>query len=339
MTHGKSATYWQLLSLLTLILLGLTPNLSRAQVFCVFDPLGAQGDFYSIAKDYQLVAHRWGVQLDLKSYNDETIAVEDFKAGQCDMLNMTGLRTRLGFNTFTGSIDSPGSIVDYSGMRDVLNLVASDKLEKYMVSGNYEIGGVFPIGAGYIFVHDRKVNTLAKAAGKKVAVMDWDKTQAMLVQQVGAQPVASDITNYGGKFNNGSVDAIIAPIILYKPFELYKGVGTTGGIIRRPVIELTMQLVCRHDKFPADFGHQSRAYIASQINHAFGIIRNQENEVDAHQWMYVTTAERDDFYRIMRDARIHLTKDGFYDSRMLGILKRIRCKSSPGDAECSLNDE
>jgi len=161
----------------------------------------------------------------------------------------------------------------------------------------------------------------------------------MLVQQVGAQPVMSDLTNYGGKFNNGSVDVLIAPIVLYRPFELYKGIGTTGGIIRRPVIELTMQVVCRHDKFPPDFGHQSRAYVATQIDRAFGLIRNEENQVDERQWVYVTTGERDEFYKIMREARIHLTRDGFYNARMMNILKRVRCKFDPTAGECSQTDE
>jgi hypothetical protein len=325
---------------LLLSLLGLSGVVQAQTIkFCVYDPLGAQGDFFATAKDYKIEARKWGVDIELKPYSDETVSVEDFKAGQCDLINMLGLRTRLGFNQFTGTIDSPGSVENYAEMRDVLNLMASPKLEKLMVNGQYEVAGILPVGAGYIFVHDRKLNTLAKAAGKKVGVMDWDKTQAMLVQQVGAQPIASDLTNYGGRFNNGQVDVIIAPIILYKPFELSKGVGSTGGIIRRAVIQLSLQLVARRDRFPPEFGRQSRAYVANQVDRAFGIIRNLENQVDQRQWMYVTTAERDDFYKVMREARVHLAKDGFYDKRMLSILKRVRCKSNPEDAECTLTEE
>lgn len=314
-------------------------SLAQAQSFCVVDPLGAQGDFYAIATDYQVMAKRWGITITLKPYTDETVAVEDFKTGQCDLINMTGLRARQGFNMFTGSIDSPGTVLDYTAMREVLALLTSDKLAKFMVNGDFEVEGVFPIGAGYIFVRNRSLNSLAKAAGKKVAVMDWDKTQAMLVEQVGAQPVAADITSFGGKFNNGSVDAIISPIILYKPFELYKGLGNAGGIIRRPVIELTMQLIAHRSKFPADFGPQSRAYVSNQINHALGIIHNQENEVESRYWMYVSTRERDEFYKIMHEARIHLTEQGFYDKRMMSLLKRVRCKADATNAECAMNDE
>ena len=310
----------------------------QAQNFCVFDPLGAQGDFYAMAKDYRVAAKRWGVDLVLKPYNDESIAVEDFKAGQCDLINMTGLRARQ-FNQFTGTIDSVGGIENYAQFHEVLNLMTSPKVAKYMSSGDYEVDGIFPIGAGYPFVNDRSITSLGKAAGKKVAVMDWDKTQAMLVELIGAQPVASDITNYGAKFNNGAVDIIIAPIVLYKPFELYRGLRHNGGIVRRAVIELSMQIVARRGRFPEDFGRNSREYTAGQVDRAFGTIHEMENQVDPHHWLYATTTSRDDYYKLMRDARMHLARDGFFDHRMLGILKRVRCKSDPGSAECALADE
>lgn len=36
-----------------------------------------------------------------------------------------------------------------------------------MVVGPYEIAGLGTIGPAYLFVNDRSINTLAKAAGKK----------------------------------------------------------------------------------------------------------------------------------------------------------------------------
>lgn len=322
-----------------LCLLGSTANAAPVTTkFCVFDPLGAQGDFYNMIKDYQLAAKRWGVNLELKSYTDEGVAVEDFKAGQCDIIDMMGLRARL-FNEFTGTIDSVGAVENYGQMRSLLEVLAGPKAEKYMVSGQYEVAGIIPIGAGYPFVADRSLNSLAKAAGKKIGVLEWDKTQFILVQTLGAQPVGSDVTNYGPKFNNGVVDAIIAPIILYKPFELYKGIGTKGGIIRRSAIQLTLQLMIRRDKFPPEFATQSRDYILKRVDQALGVIRNTENAVDAKHWMYVPSGELKAYRKIMREARVRLEKEGYYDKRMLGIMKRVRCKEDPEDAECSLSDE
>lgn len=325
------------------VLAGLTlmlPVAASAQVVCVWDPMGAQGDGYNTMKDYVIAARSWGpgVSITLRPYTDERVATEDFKAGQCDGVLITGLRARQ-FNQFVGSIDSVGSIPSYTHMRDVVDLLANPKLAPNMVSGDYEIAGAVPIGAGYIFVNDRSINELSKAAGKKVAVFDWDKSQAEMVKMIGAQPVSADVTTFGGKFNNGQVDIIVAPIFAYKPMELYKGLGTKGAIARFPVIQITFQLVINKAKFPAGFGQKSRQYIANQVPRFFGLIRNTEREVDPKYWMHVPLSDRGGYEKIMRELRIHLTKAGFYDKRMMTLLKRVRCKREPDAAECTLTDE
>ena len=306
--------------------------------YCVYDPLGTQGDSYALARDYQLAAKRWGVDLQLKAYNSETVAVEDFKVGQCDMVNMTGLRARL-FNQFSGTIDAPGAVESYIEMRHVMSLIASPKLANYLVEGQFEVAGVIPLGAGYAFVNNRNINTIGQIAGKKIAVMKWDKTESIMAEQFGAQAIPVDINDMGTSFNNGAVDVLIAPVLLYKPFELYKGLGDNGGIIRRAVLQISMQLIIRRDRFPAGFGQQSREYMATTVDHALGVIRNTENEVDARHWIYMNTRERDDYYRTVRVARARLEKEGFYDRHMLGILKRVRCVSVPDDGECAGGDE
>lgn len=318
-------------------LLAFSP-VAHAQTICVWDILGEQGDAMSMMRDYVLAAKSWGANITLKSYTNESIATDDFKAGQCDGAVITGMRTRQ-FNQFTGSVDSVGAIPSYTHMRDVIDLLANPKLAPRLVSGSYEVVGVVPIGAAYAYVNDRNINSLAKAAGKKVAVLDWDKSQAEMVKIVGAQPVAADLTTYGGKFNNGQVDILFAPIALYKPMELYKGLGNKGGIARFPVLQLTLQMLVRQDKFPAGYGIKSRQYMAGQVPRFFGIIRNMEREVDPKHWMHVPLSDRDGYEGVMREMRIHLTKSGYYDPRMMTLLKRIRCKREPDQAECALKDE
>jgi len=318
---------------LTWLVMAAWPISAMAQLFCVFDPMGTQGPVFAIARDYQFVSRTWGVDLALKAYTDERVAAEDFKAGQCDGIAITGLRARQ-FNPFTGTIDAVGAIPDYTVMRKVVELLASPKLAPFMVNGPYEVAGVVPLGAAYPFVNDRRINTLAKASGKKIAVLDWDKSQALLVQQIGAQPVASDITNFAGKFNNGQVDIIVAPIIVYQPFELYRGLGSKGGIARFPVVQLTGQILIRHEKFPPGFGQRVRDYISTQVPRAFGLIRNEEKQVKPAFWMNIPLEDRHGYVLMMREARLMLAREGFYDRRMLNILKRVRCTHSPADDDC-----
>ena len=308
------------------------------QTICVFDPVGTQGDAFNMMKDFRLTAAKWGTNLELRAYTDERVAAEDFKAGQCEGVIMTGLRGRQ-FNQFTGSIDSVGSLPTYKHVRTTIELLASPKSAALMTSGPYEVAGIVPLGAAYVFVNDRKIDSIEKAAGKKIAVLEWDKSQARMVQQLGAQPVASDITNFAGKFNNGQVDIIASPALAFKPLELYKGLGTKGAIYRFPMVQITANLIIRHDKFPAGFGQKCREYIASQMDRAFDAIRKSESEIDARYWLDITEADKQNYTRLMREARLQLTREGVYDKRTMALLKRVRCKYEPGAAECSLKDE
>ena len=308
------------------------------QTLCVFDLLGTGGDVYAMMKDYSLAAAKWGADVDLKPYTDERIAAEDFKAGQCDAVSLTGLRGRQ-FNTFTGSIDSIGAITTYAQMRDVLTLLSNTKMAPYMVSGAYEVVGVMPLGAGYLLVNDRAINNLSKVSGKKIAVLDYDKSQAKMVQKIGAQPVASDITNFAGKFNNGQVDIVAAPAVAIKPLELYKGLGTKGAIIRFPIVQITGNMIINPKKFPAGFGQKSREYVATQVDKAFKNIEKTEKDIPAKYWMDVLEADKPGYIKLMRESRISLAAEGIYDKKMLSLLKRVRCKHDPASFECALKDE
>src|SRR5690606_12261832 len=146
--------------------------------------------------------------------------------------------------------------------------------------GSYGLMGIAPAGAAYIFVNDRQINTLAKAAGKKVAVLEYDKTQSILVSQIGATPVASDVTNFSTKFNNGVVDVIAAPLVAYSPLELYKGMSPNGGIIDYPLAQITMQLIARTDRFPADMMQTSREYFFKNLDAVLEGLAKEEKSVD-----------------------------------------------------------
>jgi hypothetical protein len=41
----------------------------------------------------------------------------------------------------------------------------------------------------------------------------------------------------------------------------------------------------------------------------------------------------------MREARIQMTKEGYYDPDMMKLLKQVRCSQAPSHYECALNDE
>lgn len=320
-------------ALSALILFLATATMAQARTFCVYDPLGAQGALYAQARDYAVTAKGWGVVIALHAYTDERVAAEDFRAGRCDGVAITGLRGRA-FHPYVGSLDAIGAVPSYQHLRMVIQILASAQGEAGMRRGDYEVAGIIPLGAAYVFVRDRSINSIERAAGKKVAVLDFDKSQARLVQQLGAQPVPSDISNFTARFNNGQVDIVVAPGIAYKPFEMYKGLAGGGAIYRFPLLQLTGNLLIRPDRFPAGFGRKSRQYIHGRMSAAESTIRQAEAAIPAKYWLELSPTDRERYSLLLREARIQLTREGFYDARMMSLLKRVRCQVEPGADEC-----
>jgi Family of unknown function (DUF6091) len=308
------------------------------QVFCVFDLVGKNGDVYALMKDYQLAAKNWGADIELRVGQNEAVIAEDFKAGKCDGISVTGMRGRQ-FNKFTGSLDAIGAIPDLKLAVKVMQGLASPTFAKYMTNSKYEVAGVIPVGDAFLMVNNRSINTVAKAAGKKIAVLDYDEAQKIMVQQIGAQAVSADVTNFGSKFNNRQVDIIGAPAAVFKPLELHKGLGTKGAIVNYPVLQVTGNLIIRPDKFPAGYGQKSREWVKTQLPRAFGILGKMKADIPQKYWMNIPAADKPGYQKLMRESRIDLTRRGVYDRRMMKLLWQFRCKEDRSNFECSLQDE
>ncbi|AXY58652.1 MULTISPECIES: putative solute-binding protein [Acinetobacter] len=308
------------------------------QVMCVFDLVGKSGDVYTLMKDYQLAAKNWGADIELRVGQNEAVIAEDFKAGKCDAISVTGMRGRQ-FNEFTGSLDAIGAIPDLNLAVKVMQGLASPTFAKYMVNGKYEVAGVIPVGDAFLMVNDRSINSVAKAAGKKIAVLDYDQAQKIMVQQIGAQAVSADVTNFGAKFNNGQVDIIGAPAAVFKPLELHKGLGTKGAIVNYPILQVTGNLIIRPEKFPAGYGQKSRDWVKTQLPRAFTILGKMKSDIPAKYWMEVPASDKPGYQKMMRESRVDLTKRGVYDKRMMKLLWQFRCKQDPKNFECSMQDE
>ena len=141
-------------------------------------------------------------------------------------------------------------------MVTIVSLVRHDRVSTFMKSV-----GIFFFQAedGIRYLIVTGVQTCAlPISGKRIASFDYDKAQAIMIQKIGAQPVSADITNFAGKFNNGSVDFIAAPAMAYRPLELYRGIGTQGAINRIPILILTYQIIINETKFHEGFGLKSR---------------------------------------------------------------------------------
>lgn len=88
---------WSKTLLLGASLCAVTGISQAKQVMCVFDLVGKSGDVFSLMKDYQLAAKNWGADIELRVNTNEAVVAEDFKAGKCDGISVTGMRGRYWF--------------------------------------------------------------------------------------------------------------------------------------------------------------------------------------------------------------------------------------------------
>ncbi|MCC2639388.1 MAG: type efflux pump, partial [Moraxellaceae bacterium] len=135
--------------------------------------------------------------------------------------------------------------------------------------------------------------------------------------------------------NNGQVDIIAAPVLLFEHLELARGLERGGGIYRFPLGQLTSTLLVRRERFLAGFAERLRARAPGFVTTALQRIRTTEASLPAHYWLGLDARELAHYAELLAAARDQLTREGFYDPRMMAILQRLRCRQSPGNAECA----
>lgn len=323
--------------------IGLTNTAQAAKLdICIFDLLGKSGESYQMAQEWALAAKGWGADVNLIARQDEAVADSDFKAGKCDAVFMTAMRARQ-YNKFVGSIDSlggaPSNAIAQRAITFALDKRNAAKMVTNLGGKKYEIAGIAPLGSAFIFVRDKKIDSIEKASGKKFAVLGYDDAQKIMVQRVGAQAVLSDVSNFVAKFNNGQVDMVGAPAYAYKPLEIYKGLGTNGAMFNFPVLHVTVDFVIRPEKFPAGFGQKSRDWFVKNLPKSIAMINRLEGEIPAKYKMNLAADEKLKYQKMLRDGRMDMTKKGIYDPAMMSVLKKARCSVDKANFECSTSGE
>lgn len=324
---------------------------SQAASLCVFDLVGTQGDVYNMSRDFLIAMQRESIDLEVKIYLNEAKAVDDYKNGKCDGVIATGLRTRP-FNMMAGSIDTLGSTtiirngrIDISSSYEVLRKlvqtlsVDTPQVNSLMTQGRHEVGGLLPIGAAYLMTNDRRINTIEALAGKRIAAIEYDPAQALMVKRVNGIPVPVDILTITPKLRDKQVDVVAAPALGFKPLRLDQAVGESGAIARFPLMILTYQFIFDRNKFPEGFGVKARNYWLTQFDRVLQLIRKAERDIPDHLWIDPDPQDTYRYALMVQDARQDMTRQGIYDKRGMRILKKFRCNVNPADAECKVKAE
>ncbi len=312
---------------------------AQAETLCVYDPAGKAGDYYKLLSEYQLEAAGWGANIEIKAYTDEQTAAKDYEAGNCDGVLATGVRLQR-FNNFPSTIEAIGAVPSYDILGQMVHTLATSAgAAAKLKTGEHETVGIIPVGAAYLFVRNRDIDTVGELGGLRIATMDYDKAAPTMVERVGAVMVPADLGSIGPKFNNGSVDSCYMSAPGYGPFELHRGLGPasapTGGIVRAPLAQGTLQLMIRHSKFPEGFGAKSRTWFDAHFKDALSIVTKAESEIPAAYWIDIPPDRQATWDDMFLDVRLKLRDDvGAYDGMMLKVLRQLRCKKDGSRAEC-----
>lgn len=314
--------------------LGVAPVAHAGDVtICTYDPAGKAGEYYKIMDEYALAAAGWGANVTIQAYTDEETAAKDYEAGKCNGVVATGVRLQR-FNRFPSTIEAIGALPTYDHLHQMVESFAKyESVAKYLRSGEHETVGFLPAGAVYMFVRDREINSVAELAGKRIATMDYDKAAPVMVDRVGAIMVPADLGSIGPKFNNGDVDACYISAPAYGPFELGRGLGENGGIIKTPIAMATLQVLIHHEDFPADFGAKSRIWFAGQFKDARALVEKAEADIPSKYWVEVEGA--DSFDDMFLSVRLDLRDTHkAYDAKMLNVMAKVRCGIDSSRPEC-----
>lgn len=304
---------------------------------CAFMFMGEGGPEHQMLLDYQTAALEWGVKLELKSYTSDKIVAEELKSGACDIANMTSLQARF-FNRFTGTLDAPASMPTYDHLRTVLQTLTKPSAAKYMRNGEFEVVGIQPAGAVFIFSNDRNIKGLSDLAGKKMAVLDSMPEMRQLVVDLGMTPVSSTLTNIFQKFNNKAIDITGGPAIVYEMMELDKGLRPDGGILNEPILQGNGQYIARWEKLPEGFAQKSREHFMKNFDASLKMVRDAEDGIPKDLWIPLAEDKRDEYQSTTRQMRISFRDKDLYDGKMLTLLRKVRCKKNATLAECTAAD-
>ncbi|MFK4051200.1 putative solute-binding protein [Acinetobacter venetianus] len=322
--------------------MGLMNQVQAKQTVCVFDLLGKAGDTFKVTEEWAVMAKSWQADIRLIPYQDEAKAQNDFDAGRCDAVYMTSMRARK-YNRFAGSIDAIGGVTSNHVAQKAISFALDKRNKRRLLATvdnqKYEVAGILQFGLAYVFVHDRNLNTIEKAKGKKFAYLHYDVAQKVIVDSLEMVSVPSEISDFVKKFNSNQVDVIAAPAYAYKPLEIERGIASGGAMFSFPVVNITGDLIIRPEKFPTNFGIRSREWFITQLPKSFAMVKRLENEIPAKYKLKLPKEDEVRYQQILRDGRISLTKQGVYDPIMMSVLKRARCTVERTSFECSLGGE
>lgn len=264
------------------------------QVWCAYDPIGSQGDITRRLNDIRLYAQQYQVKFKVVTYQKEQQAIQAFDDGKCSGLAASNFNTYR-YNQFMGSTAGIGLIPNNRTAKSFLQLLNHPKIEKRLVSKNYEAIGMIPIGTAYMVLKNKNLSRVAQLRNQRIGVLPNNPPQQALVRSVGAQPVYVDLSNAIAQFKQNKIDIIAAPVYGLLPYNLQKEFGPNTQVINFPLAYFGVNLIIKPQAYPANFGRKIRGWFVQNSQLLTNRATQWENHLPAYYWVDVSFYEKQSY--------------------------------------------
>src|SRR5699024_3817175 len=131
-----------------------------------------------------------------------------------------------------------------------------------------------------------------------------------------------------------------APAFAFDALELYKGLGDTGGIADFVLGMLSGQLLVHNGRFRDEFGQKSRTWVfQNMFDSTLRRVQRAEKGIPEKYWVHINDERTKKYQEMFREVRQRLWDVNWYSHKMQRLLKKVRCKTNPSLAECSMSTE
>lgn len=304
------------------------------RTFCIWDPLGKSGPIATGSDDQTLRAMHYGMVNTIIIFQDEKELVRNFLTEKtCDAV-LVRAASSMQFNKFSATIEAVGALPERKHLQLLAQVLANPSMGKRLTNDDFTVMGIVTIGDSYVFVEDNSIRSLSQLKGKKIAVQSTDRGMIEVIKASGATPIEGDMMAIVQTFADEKTQAMLSPAIGY----LVMGSGQLGkniGVLKTPVAQSTMILIGRAKEFPPELAQILREdFLFKFDNYARRVDKEMAN-VPESLWLTSPEEETQKLNDIYQKIRIKLRDQGYYDTSMLRLARKIRCRFDPINDECT----
>lgn len=267
---------------------------------------------------FRQAALGWNVEITLLPYSNSQQAIEDFRNGVCDLVNLTGAEAQP-FNRFSATLEAPGALPGSQHLSTVLQALALEKAAPLMRNGEFEVVAIWPAGNLYAWVADAALRTPDNLAGHTLS------------PHAAPEPMATLASLTGMKLINGSRELVADLLVSDSLSEPSSGYV---GALSLPLNQLTHQILARHNALPENFGRQARQHTADHFDEWQALIDEAVRSHAHNHWINLDAQQRSEWQTLYQQIRLRLRSDGFYDATALTLMRKVRCALDNALLEC-----